>query len=52
MNTWKVMPTPMVLTSTGKNTTQRRNPRATIWEVSSTASSSPRTTFEAEVSTA
>jgi len=37
----KVRPTPIVETSTGKNTTERRYPRPMICEVSSTASSSP-----------
>jgi hypothetical protein len=52
MRTVKVMPTPMVLTRTGNKATERRNPLAMIWEVSSTASSIPRTTLSPQVTTA
>ncbi len=45
----KVMPTPTVETNTGKNTTARRYPRPKMSEVSSSASSRPSTTLEAEV---
>ena len=45
----KVMPTPIVDTSTGKKMTDRRKPRAMIGEVSMTPSSSPSTTFAPEV---
>src|SRR5690606_29091836 len=51
ISTWKVIPTPIGLTSTGKNTTERRNPRAMICEVSSTPNSSPSTTLRPEVTT-
>src|SRR5919106_4772435 len=51
ISTWKVIPMPIVLTSTGKNTTERRKPRAMICEVSSTPSSSPSTTLSPDVTT-
>jgi hypothetical protein len=51
ISTWKVMPTPMALTSTGKNITERRKSRPTIRDVSSTASSMPMTTFAPDVTT-
>jgi len=49
INSWKRMPTPMVETSTGKNTTERKKLCANMPEVSSTASKSPRMDFSAEV---
>ena len=52
MRTWKVRPTPMVLTRTGKKTTERRNPLAIIGEVSSSANAMPRTTLSPQVTTA
>ncbi len=48
----KVIPTATVLTRTGKNTTDRRNPRDRSGAVSITASSMPRTTFSPLVITA
>ena len=50
--TWKVMPTPIVLTSTGKKLTDRRKPRPMIWEVSSRANNRPKMTFKPEVTVA
>jgi len=47
-----VTPTPIVETSTGKKITERRNPRAMICEVSTTAKSMPRTTLRPLVTTA
>ena len=52
ISTVKVRPTPIVLTSTGKKTAERMNARPITLEVSSTASSIPRTTFMPEVVTA
>ena len=52
MRTVKVRPTPIVLTSTGKKTTERRNPLAMICEVSSCASRIPSTTLSPQVTTA
>jgi hypothetical protein len=52
MRTWKVRPTPMVLTRTGKKTTERRYPRPMIGEVSSSANSIPKTTLSTKVTTA
>ena len=52
MSTWKVMPTPTVLTSTGKNATERRKVRPTMGPVSSRARAIPRTTLSPEVTTA
>ncbi len=46
------MPTPIVLTSTGKNTTDRMNARPSTLDVSNTASSIPSTTFTPDVVTA
>ena len=47
----KVMPMPIVDTRTGKNTTERRYPRAMICEVSRMPSASPSTTLLPEVTT-
>ena len=52
MRTVKVRPTPMVLTSTGKKATERRNPLAMICEVSGWASRIPSTTLSPQVTTA
>src|ERR1051325_9523124 len=52
ISTVNVSPTPIVETSTGKNTTERSQPRATSCEVSSTASSIPSTTLAPDVITA
>ena len=46
------MPTPIVLTSTGKKTAERMNARPITLDVSSTASSIPRITFRPDVVTA
>ncbi len=51
-STWKVIPTPMVLTRTGKKLTERRKPRPISWEVRSRASSRPTMTFTPEVTVA
>jgi hypothetical protein len=50
--TLNVIPTATVLTSTGKNTTERRNPRDRRRAVSRTARSMPRTTLALLVRTA
>ena len=52
ISTWKAMPTPTVLTSTGKNATERRKVRPMIGPVSSRASAMPRTTLSPQVTTA
>ena len=52
ISTANVMPTATVLTSTGKKTTERSRLRARMREVSSAASSRPRTTFRPLVTTA
>lgn len=48
-STLKVMPMPIVDTSTGKNTTLRRKPRPMICELSSTPRAMPSTIFRPEV---
>ena len=45
ISTLKRMPTPIVLTSTGKKTVARRNPRPMICELRKTPSSRPSTTL-------
>ena len=51
IRTVKAIPTPIVLTRTGKNTTERRKPRAASCEVRNTASSIPSTTLSPDVTT-
>ena len=48
-STVNMMPTPIVLTSTGKKTTDRMNALPMTLDVNRTASSIPRTTFMPEV---
>ena len=52
ISTVNVMPTPIVLTRTGKKTTDRMNALPITLEVSSTASNIPSTTFRPDVVTA
>ena len=49
MSTLNRMPTPIVLTSTGKKMVARRNPRPMICELRKTPSSRPSTTLAPEV---
>src|SRR4029453_5968769 len=52
IKTVKVSPTPTALTRTGKKMTERRYPRAMIFDISSRASAMPMTTLSPEVTTA